>query len=472
MIIKSVLYLAPSILLGITFVFWLLPSAFEELAPLKIVLGVLTGLGTHSAFAFLWMISLGPTQNGLLWVEGGFLLGLCFLLWLKAKKSAKPEISFSFKKLLCKGNLSSLVFWFFFILNAFTLIALMLMKPMGNFDAYAIWNLKAKMIFLNPQDWTIALSHPDVVFFHPDYPLMIPVLVSTLWIALGTITSRAPIVLAALFSLSLPLLMFFIVRHLRDSAQAFLAALLIMGAPYFYLFGTGQTADVPLAAFVLASVSLLLLSMQKGQWQYTFLAGLMAGFAGWTKNEGLMFLVAISIIYLAILVYQHSRNAFRQMAYWLGGSIPPLCVIFIFKSLYAPSSEFFVSTLWGLITDGSRYPLILHDMGVQLFSWGGWSFPILPFFLLYAVLLRKKSPKAESLAAFFCGSVALLAIVGFIAIYVITPYPLQWHLTYSADRLMFQIYPVFILFLMLFTASFQEIIDSFGSKRMFRNVKS
>jgi len=59
--------------------------------------------------------------------------------------------------------------------------------------------------------------------------------------------------------------------------------------------------------------------------------------------------------------------------------------------------------------------------------------------------------------------ILVIIVAGFIAVYLITPYPLEWHMKYSTDRLVFQLYPVFIFGLMLFTRDVSSIKKLFFS---------
>jgi hypothetical protein len=300
-----------------------------------------------------------------------------------------------------------------------------------------------------------------VVFFHPDYPLLLPMLVSNMWFSLGSMSSRAPILIAGIYTLSVPLLTFAAVRVFRDTSQAAMAGILMISAPHLFKFGSGQTADIPLAAYVFAAIVLLVIATWEKRWQFITLAGLMAGCGGWTKNEGLMFLMIITISFAAISIRGSWRNGIKQMIPWVAGLIIPLMTILFFKSKYAPPSEMFTPLAWNYIFDGSRYLLIFSQLGSQLLYWGGWAFPALPAFLLYGLLLHKRVSGDEKKPLVLICIVTLLSIAGFFGIYLITPYDLLWHLTYSADRLMFQIYPIFILGLMLCTVSVQNIFGPF-----------
>jgi hypothetical protein len=456
MILKSVLFLLPSLLLGILFIFWFWPAAISKNVLLKLVLGIISGLGFHSILTTWGFLFYGLPWKILLGLESFFILTLIMLCVRKFKGPLRFQVDLNLKSWLTSHGYV-IGFGILCFVNALTFIGLTFLKPMGNFDAYAIWNLKAKLIFLNPTNWTQALNHPSIIFFHPDYPLMLPVLVSDLWLKIGTMTTRAPMVLAVLFTFCLPILLFAVVKNLRDDSQAFLAGSLMLAAPYLFQFGGGQTADVPLAVYVLAAILLIVLAFSEEHWQLYALSGLMAGFAGWSKNEGMMFAGVLFLLLVIVFILSKDLKKLSFLLFWIVGLLIPILTILVFKNRITVANELFNGSFMDRILDWGRYPKVLMGIGMQLINWGGWKIPILPVFLVYAALMRKNLSTEKKKTFLFTNGFILFSIAGFFAIYLITPYPLEWHLKYSSDRLMFQLYPVFILGLMFFTKSISEL---------------
>ena len=142
---------------------------------------------------------------------------------------------------------------------------------------------------------------------------------------------------------------------------------------------------------------------------------------------------------------------------WIAGLLIPVLTILVFKNRMTFENDLFSGSFIERILDWSRYPQIMLGIGGQLLNWGGWKIPILPVFLVYAALMRDQLATEKRQSLIFIAGFILFSIAGFFTIYLITPHPLDWHLKYSSDRLMFQLYPVFILGLMLFTKSFSEL---------------
>ncbi|MBI9051810.1 MAG: hypothetical protein JEZ00_20495 [Anaerolineaceae bacterium] len=456
MILKSVFMLSPAFLLGIIFVFWFLPTNVNKNILFKLILGAMVGSGLRSVLFFFWMFVFPEQPAMYVWFEI-FLIIIFLILFIKKVGQGWKSI-WPFKLNCIKAlDIYTIAFFVLLLINTIAFFAFSFMKPMGNFDAYAIWEFKAKMIFLNPHDWQNALNHPAVAFFHPDYPLLIPMLVSNVWFMIGEITTRTPIIVAGFYTLALPVLIFTSLRYFRDSSQALLGSILLFGAPYLFHFGTGQTAELPLAGNVLTAIILIFLAWHSKQWQFAFLGGLMAGFAAWTKNEGLLYFLVLSIGFVFISLARFKRKGIRQLAAWLAGICLPLFAVLVFKFGHETTSEYLSVSPIDFILDFDRYGLIVKEMVLQLLKWGGWAQPWLLFYIIYAVLMRRLVNDTNKWQLRFVFGFIVVILAGFFFIYLITPYPLMWQLTYSLDRLLFQLFPVFILGIMLYTKSIHEI---------------
>src|SRR5579871_5924244 len=70
--------------------------------------------------------------------------------------------------------------------------------PHGDWDAWAIWNLRARFFYRGGEQWTAAFS-PLLSWSHPDYPLLIPGAVARGWTYAGRETMLVPWLIACLF---------------------------------------------------------------------------------------------------------------------------------------------------------------------------------------------------------------------------------------------------------------------------------
>ena len=123
---------------------------------------------------------------------------------------------------------------------------LSLRSPLGFWDAWAIWNLRARFIVRAGSDWRDAFSLSG--WSHPDYPLLLPLSVARLWQYLGRESSVAPTAIAILFTFSTVALAWAALAILSKPSQATLAALLLLGTSALVMHGASQMADVPRAS--------------------------------------------------------------------------------------------------------------------------------------------------------------------------------------------------------------------------------
>ena len=327
-------------------------------------------------------------------------------------------------------------------------------SPHGSgWDAFAIWNLRARFLFHNTAHWRDAFTalHP---WSHPDYPLLLPAAIAHFWNLLGRVSPWVPAAIGLAFTFSTVALLFSGLSILRGRTQAMLGSTLLLATPFFIEQGASQYADVPLGFFVLATIALLCLHQEAAAHNsgWLALAGLAAAFAAWTKNEGLLFFCAIGVSQMMVLIRRAGRPSPSQAAPMLLAALPVLLVIAYFKLRIAPAGDLFsghAATVHKLM-DLSRYGAILRWYGKELLRFGHWL--LVPGTLLLAAyyFLVGGTVGMKGEAALRTSLLALgLTLAGYAVIYLITPYDLYWHLRFSLNRLFLQLWPsaIFLFFM-------------------------
>src|SRR5262249_45224423 len=161
-------------------------------------------------------------------------------------------------------------------------------------------NLHARFLFRCGPFWKDTFS-PLLDYYKPDYPLLLPGSIARLWAYANHESILAPAIVAALFTFTLALLTTAAVARLRGSKEGMLAGLVVLGTPGVVDLGATQCADLAVGFFLLATLSLLCLNDSLGHdKRYMALAGVAAGLAAWTKNEGLMLLLVIIAVRAAL----------------------------------------------------------------------------------------------------------------------------------------------------------------------------
>lgn len=342
----------------------------------------------------------------------------------------------------------------------YSAITRVLAYPHGDgWDAFSIWNLRARFLFLIGRDWRDTFSSL-IPGSHPDYPLLLPAGIAHFWTVIGHDDPRVPAAIAFLFTFATVSLLFSTVHALRGPSAAMLASITLLATPSFIEQGTAQYADIPLSFFFLATIALLCLSeaASGNRSALTCLAGLAAGFSAWTKNEGLLFLAAVvaSRIFFSVSPRlpasdpQLSSAQWRFHASFLTGAVPILLALFYFKHNIAGPGDLFSggsSTLHKLV-EPARYWAVLQWFVKDFFRFGRWL--LIPGTVLLAGLGcgLKSNASQHSNAIRICTLALLLTLAGYAAIYLITPRDLYWHLRFSSGRLFLQLWPsaIFLFF--------------------------
>ena len=275
---------------------------------------------------------------------------------------------------------------------------------------------------------------------------------------------NAPILLAGLFTFATPALLMASLAHFRSVSQGIIASLLLVGMPYFITQGAGQYADMPLAFFILATFILFYFydTHDSPAPQYLITAGLFAGMACWTKNEGLLFLASmVSARLLSARICKRGKQWISQMAFFGLGLFPILILLFYFK-LQVPSNDLIypsyhrLMTIAGQILNGSRYLYIIRnfiDQGLTFQQFIITPVPVLLIFLLCMGVDIKQKDKSFLFTAAVCLGIML---TGYFFIYVITPKNLDWHIRTSLNRLLLHLWPAFLFLCFIIIKAAEE----------------
>jgi len=315
--------------------------------------------------------------------------------------------------------------------------------PHGYWDALAVWNSHARYLFRDGASWQEHIRNT----FHPGYGLLVPSMTARLWRYAGEEFPDAGGLVGILLTLTSAAILITTLWELRDYRLAVIVGLILLTTSSYLEVGAAQYADVPLAVYFLSTVALVYFHFEKAPDRSTLLllAGLTTGCAGWTKNEGILFIFVTTLLILG--TWMMRRLSLRALAMFLTGMALPLMVILFFKYVITVESDaiFLYGDVIGRIKNPNRYVMILQSTWSAVWSFGAWVInPMIPLFLL--VLLRGIDRRILHHAGWLIGASAiLLSLAGYYAIYVISPYDLRWHLNSSLGRLLLQLWPSVLL---------------------------
>ena len=436
MILQSVLVYLPALLSGFLLVHLAWPERDLFSFFLKLFLGLGAGLGLDSLFYFIVLL-LAPGKIPFFIIQILVLIVLIVMVFLRERNQTW---NLKFQSSRCPPLLFPL-FLAALLLTFASFVNFSIRRDQGAFDAWMIYNRAARFIFRDAAHWRATLS-PDLYWgFHADYPLLVPLNVAWAWEAIGSESIRTPLIQSGLFLFGAIGLLFAALARIKSPAQGSLAAIILMSVSGFIRSGSGQTADVPLAFYLLASNVLLYLAVRQDDKILLALSGLMLGLAGWTKNEGLL---AVAIGVGVLLIFSIKQKSLKQFAYYLIGLAFPVLVIACFKLFLAPPGDLFAGSLsdyFARMTDPSRYLLILKAVWNEILSFGGWPFSLLACLVVYGLLAGFKVSNESARGFRLLLTLAGLQLLGYVFVYLITPHDLAWQLATSFDRTIMQVFP-------------------------------
>jgi len=458
--LRILLAFLPPILLGFLVSSLLLRTALRTQILLKLSLGAIIGNALVSSLYFFWCFLFGPLDPAFLGIE--ILLCALAALWLWRRRHSlvdppgrlRPPLHWSAWALLAvlAGVLA---------IAAINFYRLSQINPHGLFDSWTFWNMRARFIYRGGELWYNVFSP---IIAHADYPMLIPTLVSRGWVLAGAETQRVPMFLAAIYTFAGVGLLAGALTATRTPAQAFLAALLLLATPWLVELGSSQYSDLPLAGLILATAVALQRyhSAPASRPALLALAGLSAGYAAWTKNEGQLFLLVACVVVAVLLFIRRRQQQWLQDGCgYLAGLALPLLTLAVFK-LNAHEVNDVVNasnlgTLLGKIGDPERYLTIAKATWEYAGMLGGWSVPVLLILALYLLLVRFTRQRQPTAATLTLIAIIGLQFLGYLAIYLITPMELKLHINQSFARLTIHLYPTFLFLFFILVRAPEEI---------------
>jgi len=314
--------------------------------------------------------------------------------------------------------------------------------PEGGFDAWMLWNSRARFLARAGDDFRVAFSPRLLFWTHQDYPWLLPGLVAQWFIITRTESPAIPAAVGLVFGAATIAIVTCSLARLRGARAALVGGLAVASLPCFAAIGASQQADIPLAAFVALAAALVAMAVddRRKPLRPLLLAGFAAGLGAWTKNDGLVYLVCIAAALLLRL-----RDV-RAAAIFALGSVPVLALLCAFKLGLSPPNDFPLFTtradLVARFVDARRWVEVIRlalRQVVYFQDFGLWAAAA----AVLGVIIRRnlRADPAPSVL----GLSVLLALGCFGAIYVLQPHSLKWMFWSSASRLFVQMWPAAVV---------------------------
>jgi hypothetical protein len=464
----AILFLALAVLIGYLLV--RLANAADQLGPrwavllFELALGAGGGIAVVSLLFFLLLLLHAASPLVMLPTEAVLLLTSAGLVLIRRRRTAGEP---------CRQGAGV---WWYWILGAALVVSVLAVgaasaksaqtSPYGYWDAFVMWNLRAKYLAGLGDSWTRAFSPVGIP--HPDYPLLISGFVAQLWKFSGGETSTlVPMLTAAVFAASVLTLLVSALAVVRGTGSALIAGLILMTSSSFLMQTMSQYADVPLSFYYLATLVLVFLSVtSEGSRKLVLaaLAGAFGSFAVWTKNEGLVFF-ALCVGCCGFVFRRYRSVGSRTAPVWslLLGAVPGLLVVGYFKVFLAPRNDLMDQTgaqMMHKFLEFDRYLRIGKSLIYFALKLGDWRTHPLLLLAILAIVLRFRINERQTQGVLATGLTLVLVFAAYCEVYLIMSVYLRFQLDTSLERLYAQVWPSFLFVAFLVLARPEETFVS------------
>jgi len=450
------------LLLALSFVFpvgagWMIVSILFQSnrvrsIDFKIWMALGTGFGLASVNLSLFVVLFGSVKRSFIWGELFLLSVILFCFFVRQRgNSSQNEQQLQEVPAEKASWVVSVLFFGLLAIQLVISVILTLQTPHGYGDAVAFWNSQARFLFRAGTEWKEALRL--IGGLRSEYPFLVPATIVRFWSYGGAETILAPPLTAFIFTFGTVGLLVSSLSIARGRTQGFVGGLFLLATPFFISHGASQYADVPFGFFVLTSIALLSLSDQfeEVKWGLLSLSGAMAGFAAWTKNEGLLFLVSLIFSWILVHAFTIKRSGFdRKLVAFMSGALPVLTLVIAFKVILATKNDLLATQ--GTYSPGKLLELTRYIATLKAFSKELLRFDSIPFLalLVYGLFLQTEPTNTHRRSVYVSLLALSLTLAGYFLIYVTTPYDLVWHLETSLSRLLLQLWPSTIFISLIF----------------------
>jgi uncharacterized membrane protein YhaH (DUF805 family) len=383
----------------------------------------------------LSMLGIGPGRFEILW--------FCALLFLSAvgapgkfhlggQAPAKPRFDVpTIWTILCLAGIGY---------GLFVVGANALRGPTLEWDAFVIWQLKAKVLALHPlhpmPDYfrSVALSYT-----HLRYPLLVPMISAGMHGMTGRADDelgRAPYLL---MYAGMGALIYGYVKSRRGHIPAITCTTLLMTVPALLQFAGSGTAEMALTAFFAASVVCILRWQDRRRGGDLALAAFFSICMGWTKNEGLA-LAMINVLIVFVLTPAPLGRRTLGVAVGFAAAIVAFCLPWFLyvHGLPRTDEDYFHRLRPGQIVANIRsLPLVVKSIFAQFVDWPNWE-------LLWLLALALAIPhfyRRPSRAVITLWILSGLQLLAYIPPYLVTPWDLNVLLPMTSSRLVLHLAP-------------------------------
>jgi hypothetical protein len=314
-----------------------------------------------------------------------------------------------------------------------------LIQPTVEWDAFAIWQLKGKILAehaLNPRpDY---FQNVNFSFSHLRYPLLIPMISAAVHAMTGALTDGLEKTPDVLLFLGLGATVYSAIRRRSSATAALCATTLLLIAPMMLKFAGSGTAEIGVAAFWGCSLAAILRWQESNDPRDLLLAAFFSAALAWTKNEGL----ALGGVNLLAIIFC-SPGLWSRRARAAGIFAVVVIAIYFPWFLYAhglPRTDEDYAGHFSpaiLLANAGRLPRIVTALVTEAGRITHWVL----FWMLLAALTVGNIPQMRTRAVATLWILLLLHLACYFAAYLLIPSDLDGLLRTTTHRLLLNASP-------------------------------
>lgn len=354
----------------------------------------------------------------------------------------KQYISFThWRTLLNKCNITFICFLIFCGLLA-TLYAKT--YPYGGWDAWQVWNFKAKFIFLSGEHWK-NLFNPLLWRSSPHYPLALPLFNAWTWSFSNGTPASIPLINTVIFNMLIGGLMFSFLRPHYKNKFTYIPAAFLFFIPSYMVLATSQYCDVFLSLFFLASLISIHHAHTSQKNEFLLLGGIFLGLLSFTKPEGFI-LAGIVFLGSQFHLFQKENKKEKFSIFWISSLIAGIPTM-LFLLFLSPGNQTFINGLTSTTNPSTlmRLKIIMAFLLIEMshIKWG-----FLWWLILLAGILNLNRIFKKDFFIFFFSIISYLLIV-LTYYWTNTYFKIDWWLSVSLSRILSSLLPAIIVWISL-----------------------
>jgi 4-amino-4-deoxy-L-arabinose transferase-like glycosyltransferase len=342
-----------------------------------------------------------------------FLLLVALCVWGRTRSdSITPAVSNSLN-MVQKFLLAGILIQFAWVLFS------TLPMPVHSHDAVANYAFKAKIFDMAKGIPTGFFTWTEAAVAHPDYPPLLPLLMTWIYAFTGFIYFKVNLVMPVVY-LAFLVLFYALARKRFNRTQTLLTTFILATIPQVADYATIMYADLMLAALVTCGFIYAMQYIREREKASLFLASALFAISLWVKNEAMVFTGCFWVV-LLVLFARTDRIDRRNVAGELIGAFFLMAIIaapwFVVKLSAAANSDLDLArlTFKQVIENVKDIPVFLNLFQQEVFGPKKWN---IFWVLFFAALVWKRKllwKNDNSYMTIFL----LLAFLGYFSAYMV-----------------------------------------------------